>query len=228
MRTIYERAHKVVFWLGPEMGESTLALKFIEFMAEQAAKPSFPAWVMESAKGRHYQREWRALQHLFERSWWTRTWAVQEFILAKEVDFICGPRTMAATNLEVALGQVSHYGFPVSKLLNEQHAIEINLLAIRNIITLITFRHWRRGGKTMPLLPILNAINWTSCSDSRDKVYGILGIANDPGAARISPDYNVTTREVYKRLVICHIESTRTPDILGLVKPLNSIEGLPS
>ena len=228
MRMTYERAQKVVAWLGPEKDESTVALDFIELVAEQSAKPDFPIWMMNTVESKLHVRGWTAFQTLFERSWWTRTWALQEFVLGKNVDFVCGQRTMAAEKLEKALGQVYYYGLSLSKLLRDRHAISLHTETLRNIMTLISCRRWRRDGKSLPWLPVLNIVNWTSCADSRDKVYGILGIVTDPGIAKISPDYSLPTHEVYRRLVRNHIESGLTLDILGFVKPSNVTEGLPS
>jgi hypothetical protein len=227
MRKIYERAKKVIVWLGPEKGDSTLALDFIELIAEQATNPYFATWLMRTAKDGMHQREWTAFRNLFERGWWTRTWAVQEFILGKEVDFVCGQRIMAAKKLEQALGHAYHYGLSLSKLLHDRHAISFNTVTLRNIIMLMSCRKWRELGKASPLLPILNVVNWTSCSDPRDKVYGILGIVADPHIARISPDYNLQTHEVYTKLVRCHIESSCRLDILGFAKPSSILEELP-
>jgi hypothetical protein len=227
MRKIYEHAKKVVVWLGPEKGESTLALDFIELIAEQATKPHFLAWLMNTAKGGLHEPEWTAFRNLFERGWWTRTWAVQEFILGKEVDFVCGQRIMAAKKLEQALGQAYHYGLSLSKLLRDRHAICFNTRTLRNIITLMSCRNWTERGKSLPLLPILNVVNWTSCSDPRDKVYGILGVVTDPAIASISPDYSLPTHEVYRKLVKSLIESNMTLDILGFIKSSNIVQGLP-
>ena len=117
MRMIYGRAEKVIVWLGPENSDSTLALDFIELVAEQTGKPTFPAWLMDTAKGCLHWREWAAFQKIFERGWWTRTWAVQEFVLGKKVDFVSGQRIMAAKKLEQSLDEAYHYGLSLSKLL---------------------------------------------------------------------------------------------------------------
>ena len=135
---------------------------------------------------------------------------------------------MAAEKLEKALEHAYHYGLSLNKLLRDRHAISLHTVTLRNIMTLISCRRWSRDGKSLPLLPVLNIVIWNSCSDSRDKVYGILGIMTDPDVARISPAYSLPTDEVYRRLVRSHIESDLTLDILGFVKPSNGTEGLPS
>jgi hypothetical protein len=143
MRKIYECAKKVVVWLGPEKGDSTLALDFIELVAEQATNPYFATWLMKTAKDGMHQREWTAFRNLFEREWWTRTWAVQEFILGKEVDFVCSQRIMAAKKLEQALVQAYHYGLSLSKLLHDRYALSFNTATLRNLIMLMSCRKWR-------------------------------------------------------------------------------------
>jgi hypothetical protein len=227
MQKIYERAKKVIVWLGTEKADSNLALDFIDLMAQEAAKPSLPEWLMETANGSMRLREWTAFQKLFDRAWWTRTWAVQEFVLGKEVDFVCGQRIMPSKKLGQAIGSVYHYGLSLSKLLHDQHGIAFNASTPRNMIALIACRTWRELGEPVPLLQILDVVNWTACSDSRDKVYGILGIITDPEIASISPNYNLPTHEVYTSLVRRHIESSKALDILVFAKPTNIIKELP-
>lgn len=227
MRKIYERAKKVIVWLGTEKADGILALDFIDLMAQEAAKPSFPEWLMKIAKDSMHLREWTAFQKLLDRGWWTRTWAVQEFILGKEVDFICGQRILPAKKLEQALGTAYHFGLSLSKVLHDQHALAFNTATARNIIAMMTCRTRRELGQPMPLLPILQVVNWTACSDPRDKVYGILGIVTDPEIAGISPNYNLPAHEVYTNLVRRHIESNMALDILAYAKPINIIKELP-
>jgi hypothetical protein len=121
MHMIYERAKKVIVWLGPERDDSTLAIDFLELVAKQSAKGDFLAWLMKAVEESLYHREWIAVQKLFERAWWTRTWAVQEFVLGKEVDFVCGQKILVSERLEQVLGQIHHYGLSLSKILHDRH-----------------------------------------------------------------------------------------------------------
>jgi hypothetical protein len=57
-------------------------------------------------------------------------------------------------------------------------------------------------------------------SDPRDKVYTILNLASDGATLVPQPNYNLSTFEVYTRLVIRIIETTNRLDILSIADPV--------
>lgn len=107
MREIYKLARDVVVWLGPEKEDSTAALSFIKQKMDirvrdaQVSSTGFFWWgTSEMAKIEEDVRvgasisHWKAVNRLFKRAWWGRTWVVQEVFLAREIIFMCGHKTI--------------------------------------------------------------------------------------------------------------------------------------
>jgi hypothetical protein len=55
------------------------------------------------------------------------------------------------------------------------------------------------------------------CLDPRDKVYGVLSLADEKLRARMPPYYNLSTAEVYSKLTSTSIKITQSLDILSCV-----------
>ena len=69
MRSIYKKVARVDVWLGPEADGSRSAFDFIHTIYRSAIDLD---WVRSSISSRRYSTEWKALYHLFQRSWWKR------------------------------------------------------------------------------------------------------------------------------------------------------------
>lgn len=110
MGEIYRSAQRVVVWLGPEGNDSLSALNFIERDIYQDASDqsidithiwsstTLTSIAREVTSGRTILL-WEAVARLFERTWWSRTWVVQEVLLAPELTFVCGDREIGWTSL---------------------------------------------------------------------------------------------------------------------------------
>jgi hypothetical protein len=117
MREIYKLAYMgVTVWLGPETDDSTAALRFIkevggpfQFQARNfpgTSRLDFSWWTAEDMSrlerdisSRVSTSKWKAVNNLFSRAWWCRTWVVQEGFLPQRLDFMCGNETMDWVNL---------------------------------------------------------------------------------------------------------------------------------
>ncbi|KAE8136425.1 heterokaryon incompatibility protein-domain-containing protein [Aspergillus pseudotamarii] len=99
MSDIYSKAMSVVVWLGVEDEHTPLALKLLN------SNPT--SWLalisvreLESLVGAMKERcspkeilEALAFEKLVARTWWSRTWVIQELALAKRTLIVCGPFT---------------------------------------------------------------------------------------------------------------------------------------
>jgi len=102
-----------------------------------------------------------ASRSLYSRAYWTRTWIVQEIVLASRVDVFCGDR-------------FCHWNFFIN---HTREKSEYDRTAsdhtIRNIMA------FRSMGQKMPLRRLLFRFHITRCFDPRDLVYSLLNIAAD-------------------------------------------------
>lgn len=95
MRRIYTSASRVLVYLGPESFSSNLALELIEkigkmnFSSVQSKTLSLIS-IARLGLPRTGSKTWMALVKFWCRPWFRRVWIVQEFLLGREVTFICG------------------------------------------------------------------------------------------------------------------------------------------
>ncbi|KAM0339569.1 hypothetical protein ACHAPU_010868 [Fusarium lateritium] len=84
------------------------------------------------------------------------------------------------------------------------------------------------------LLSLMQQARWARCKDPRDRIYGALNMCNTtlfPGF-QITPDYTLSTEDVYKNLVLLYVKHANSLNILiytGIDKTGSSVQGhLPS
>jgi len=202
MYLIYRYAHRVIAWLGPENGESDHALSMLDYLGNQlettrgglrfmAIEAEEPTW-WDSVTDLPFSKEtWDAITNLLERFWFQRLWVVQEILLANSLAIVqCGNSIMPWSVFRRAIiclryknnlpsRKLRVLAFHINPMVQDTGAYDFNYLL------------WQLRSRV--------------CSDPRDKVYGALGIA-PPGLRKmISPDYSLTTGEVYKLAFLSHM-----------------------
>ncbi|MCJ1262130.1 hypothetical protein MMC22_002000 [Lobaria immixta] len=137
MSEVYKLAQRVFVWLGPENNDSTAALSFIKHPLDVEIRPAhalstdFAWWsaaelaTLESGiRTQATVPTWKAVIHLLERAWWSRTWVVQESFLGQELIFMCGHEIatwLVLWNLVENLWAHSHLTRPSTSALSLRH-----------------------------------------------------------------------------------------------------------
>jgi hypothetical protein len=120
------------------------------------------------------------LDHFLQHAWFYRAWTLQEVLLAPKTVALCGPAWIDWNRLKKCV--------PVTgpmKQLQDCNQIMQNQIPESN-------------GRS-PLSRIMLATLNRGAQDTRDKVYALLGLL--PGNnSDISPDYEITAIELYKRV----------------------------
>ncbi|KAI0168881.1 heterokaryon incompatibility protein-domain-containing protein [Hypoxylon sp. FL1284] len=167
----------------------------------------------------------KVLRNLFEElrimllsKWWSRMWVFQEIVVSRNPLLRYGGSTSswemftrAAQNIESTLDADNLDNLPwdcvkVLKLLARTVSdIEHN----RRRWASSTTAYHNAGAE---LHALLQATNRRNASDDRDKVYSLLGLLSDK--LDISPDYHLTTSEVYISVARNIIRSTESLDVL--------------
>lgn len=188
MKLIYSNAHDVHVWLGREADDSKRAMRFLSRGGPQPLRPRgcgfYPVWT---------RREARALCELCERPYWRRMWIIQEVIHARRIRVWCGDQVAdwtAFDNLYRTLKTLDEMGWSA----HHRHAIPV---LQSSALTMVWQRaHWRHPNTPMPTLQTLIEVfqEW-KCSDLRDKVYALVGLAAAETA--VAPDYSLSARQVY-------------------------------
>jgi len=76
MRDVYQKADKIVVWLGPESEDSNIAFRF---QAEASlSKFEIEDWVRRQWKVQGHDKDWAAIHGPMSRDYWNRIWIIQE------------------------------------------------------------------------------------------------------------------------------------------------------
>jgi len=177
MPEIYRSASEVIVWLGLGTVYSKYLLREV---AEVNENPT--SWSNLTT---------RAAVQLLGCEYWTRTWIIQEFILAPSMVFYWGTTKFGFDDLEVILkigGQ----------RIRDRHCQANSLLPkITHISELIyqksisrqdgfVIRDWKNA---------LTLSSLTNCQDVRDRIYALLGLV-DPKIA-IYPNYAASPKDIF-------------------------------
>jgi hypothetical protein len=214
MKQIYESADQVVIWLGEAIEHTGRAFEKLKEAAEYMRESSpevttkSPQWTKDELFG---TEAWTVLIDLFRREWWTRIWVIQEVALAKQAIIACGNHYLSADCYSEAMLLIS----ATFILWNETDDLDL--------------RHSKRGlpkKTTNNLLQLAQQYRGLNATNPRDKLYGLLGLAEDMG---FEPEYQLSVRGVYGRFVEACIKSSATLDVLSFVSPtFRNTHSLPS
>ncbi|KAH7118530.1 heterokaryon incompatibility protein-domain-containing protein [Dactylonectria estremocensis] len=165
-------------------------------------------------------RELEAIRNLLRRSWFDRTWVIQETTLAQGINIYCGSYQFEwaelSAFLQVALGgQVSHVLLADRKCPPIKYwrggpgtgALSLTDIRIwskpdaseRDIVERHRAKHFPGRSYQKKLgLPALLVLSWNfAVSDPRDKVFALLSIARPLDG--ITADYSKSTAEVFSQ-----------------------------
>lgn len=189
MKSIYSTASDVLVWLGPEEDDSDLAM---DFLVKKGRRPLRP-------RGAGYRPIWshqegRALRDLCERRYWRRMWIIQEIIHAQQITIWCGGKRVSWAifdKLYLTLKTLEDTSWFA------HHKFAMDVLQSSAFVMVWQRAHWRHADTPIPTLQILVEVfqEW-QCSDIRDKVYALVGMASTETA--IVPDYSRSAREIYE------------------------------
>ncbi|KAK5652292.1 hypothetical protein OQA88_10640 [Cercophora sp. LCS_1] len=229
MRDIFRLAHRVLVWLGPPDDTSDEGMKVLERIGRQieVGKDSF---ILPDPNREHDCRfwydceselpialeSWNAVSHLLSRSWFARVWVMQEVQLANIRSLVqCGETHISWHDFRKACVRIRNddrLHFLSPKL--DERAIRISELC------------WDLA--VMPLSRLMLSTATRVCSDPRDKIYGILGIAPKRITRAIRPDYTLSVGDVYRTTFLQHSWTGRRLVLLDHCEIATKLFGVPS
>ena len=174
----------------------------------------------------------RALECILHAEWWSRIWVVQETVLATNAAVLRGSLTISWSRLSKAAENLITHRFSCCAALVEalppthtKALIDFSLI-MDDFKEARAYQSMQQGN---PLLPLMQHFRSRGASDDRDKVYALLGLAHTFGMKiGLTPDYTLTTAEVYTRTVIKMVEASNSLTILLGNQEKNRHPELPS
>ncbi|KAH6696620.1 heterokaryon incompatibility protein-domain-containing protein, partial [Leptodontidium sp. MPI-SDFR-AT-0119] len=237
MRDIYSKADRTVIYLGADNGGYTLlaAWNFLERECNDRAP------VAERPGDAEFRGDISDVEiSVLSRPWFRRVWVFQEVIVSKRPLVQCGWRkTTWDSFCKVILLRPrlnDRYGWSLSKKPLVQYVADMFLARcafLRENKLDHLLPSWFDDvqdniGKGSHILTTLSRARRLESSDSRDKIYAVLGISSgiDLNNDRIAIDYNKTMVQLYTDFAQYLIYSTQSYDVLSYVErrqfPLNA------
>ncbi|KAL2065433.1 hypothetical protein VTL71DRAFT_3103 [Oculimacula yallundae] len=235
MREIYANARKVIIWLGSERQADKQAFDFLKWLAvyfdqqgnvwKTDLTESGPEGEWAQIKVDHASK-FEALRSLLHRDWFIRTWVVQELASAQSASLMKGHDTITWDVVSDVLTKLQHPSFLVDYLEDEK-----TLTALNSVVAMETVRRSVNGTFDLSLFQILLATCFNTCSDKRDKVYAVLGLAKDwLEKGGLDPDYDrkTTPEEVFKRFAMWDVQRNGQIRVLSCTTASEESTALPS
>lgn len=181
MGRIYEQADSVEVWLGEEQDGSEDAMRFLEKRVHKPIRlkgtTHIPPWSKSTAK---------ALVALCNRDYWRRMWIVQETHFAKCIHVLCGRGRVLWSAFEALHRTLTLF----KNGLRFEHCLEEGRMLTSPCMDLVASREgWPKdashteGPCNRTLKCLLYKYKGFACSDPRDRVFALLGLADPPPRA---------------------------------------------
>jgi hypothetical protein len=233
MTRIYQKAVEVAIWLGPEADNSNMALELLRNLCRHRNSETRIRTLIESLD---LAPSFQALVALFDRDYWGRLWVVQEVINGNNITVYCGASSVLWDSCLGASGALQKY-----------YSYLVLAFYVRGIANIsargrswpgqlscggpAVLRDLSHNGVPAGLLDVLLYHQEKSCSEPRDRVYGLLGILSKRERSQFPVDYSRPVREVYIDVVNYLLTTTRRLDVMcaSINFPVHqNIDGLPS
>ncbi|KAL8666378.1 MAG: hypothetical protein Q9168_007493 [Polycauliona sp. 1 TL-2023] len=200
MADIYQSAAIVIVWLGPAADDSTVAIEALEKLAARVHVEWYNQTI-SAANGESEDSHWLAIDNpvpfddetwfsidrLLDRPWFSRLWIFQEVRLACHgVTVLCGDDMISWEDFR-----------KVISLLKQRPSPTLNLE--KNVDQAWNVSHPTRLDS---FIDVLDRTKHAQCSDQRDRIYGVLNLIPEEKRLGIQPDYNKTTREVFRDVMV--------------------------
>jgi hypothetical protein len=176
---------------------------------------------------------WKAVEELLLRPWWTRVWTLQEYLVPKKFLFWCDRSHISRESLNKAIYAISR----LARLSGQG-----NCLSAKSWLPVWTRRrlsHWyQERGNTLPLVALISYGSESKATDPKDRIYSVLGLAKgDNDKDLIEPNYkkHCNASEAYLTFFKAFVQKHASLDIICFVEMFNqrcqsskSVSELPS
>lgn len=181
---------------------------------------------------------WAGIKEIWQKPWWHRAWILQESTVTEDdrhwwfgigvfpiwaklprfkVLFLCGDHSVHWLGITL--------GILVADYLQTMPLLDTKFFAgeqepARNVLSL---RLQRKSLEDLTILELLQRFRRSECSNPRDKVYSLLGLANSASSPRITPDYKKPVFDVYLDIMKHNLDGPHPNlDFLGYAMKLDT------
>ena len=219
MRDIYVSARKVLLWLGPSTKGTDLAMDSIVPLDESIGVLPQSQFARDSISSRLPGQDdpfWPGLVELYARPWYDRLWVLQEAILAKDIEVLCGTRSMHWA-VFASFATKMYELMPYAWLFDAQsydpndtaQARTCGFVSIRDIDTM---RSSEAEGNKPLFWTYLSMGQKCKVTNPLDRVYGLLGLLASEELVR-SAEIRYDWEPWQGYLHFCKLYIERDPDL---------------
>ena len=211
MPHIYEAAQTVLVWIGREDDQIQRAFSQARRLvaARETLNTGYPNSANSSSTNNPQEPFSDISKDLFsilQRDWFRRVWVIQEVSVCRRATVVCGYLTIDWDDLGAALFVIALPGRVVDGPWNKSsHAI---------------FEQRREFDKSQrPHLSQLLVRHQDSlATNAEDKIYALLGLADEPSQLQVTISYDIPINDIYQRVAVSCLTHDRNLSILGSVE----------
>jgi hypothetical protein len=212
MNEIYQKAYQVVLSLGEATPASDLGMDFV-YQLYAALYGVFhgggdravvdPKIILQKMCIKTLSPSLVAFLQLLSRPWFTRIWVVQEVAMASNPIFVCGNRAVVwPVFSEIAIAIVDHSLASLFMTDTEDTYIDDALISsafgsLHSLVRMTRARNMKQGKAEEPIQDNLIRFHHFDATDSRDKIFALLGLAADADDVMLNPNYKASVDVVY-------------------------------
>ena len=221
MRDIYQKAAKVIAWLGAAKGDEdygmALITKFCEIWSsaqdyrkrvspeilidkeiEELTHKAEEELVTRAHFDPAFRRLWMGWVQIVDSSYWKRLWIIQEILVNEQVEVRRGSTSVPLVALNVVSDTFYTHTVRATESAPDGAAMELIHHVFKNTTALRLLNSILGHSKgTDSLLTLLRRTSESLCKDPRDRVYALLGIALLPKYMSFPIDYQAPVHQVY-------------------------------
>ncbi|KAI8938742.1 hypothetical protein NX059_004609 [Plenodomus lindquistii] len=240
MKEIYSKASGVIVWLGPSTPRLAAAVDIMNdisrrFQHDTTISPGSiinPLGLSftdeDTAHLQSYNEySYEDVAHFFALPWFRRVWVLQEALAQTSITVRIGTRCLPwGSVILAALWQAQFTRSYTAKSTTDADGVGAHQFLPELWLGLLHTR-MPRG---LSMIELASRARDFKATDPRDKVFALLGLANDVGPlstrpSGLIPDYSKTTVEVYTNFAKSIILKTRKLDVLSMVNTFPSHTG---
>ncbi|KAM3064731.1 hypothetical protein ACMFMF_011776 [Clarireedia jacksonii] len=222
---IFKNAVKTIVWLGYETSTSYLAMGYLSSFEDLPRQT-------ESVSNRLLSMSietWTALQELLALPWFRKVWIIQEAVLARDIEVMCGSSCVPWSVFARIEEAYSSHGHDIHQYTFKLLATQTNSTALPSLsefsrlilcnphltaIQAIRRRYHSDLGFSFREVMLLTQAH--ECANLRDKMIAVMRIMHEPPPISLDGDiYTIAIEELCCRLAVSLIRSSDDLDILS-------------
>jgi len=220
MADIYSTGYRTLIWLGEDTGDVSEAFSSIKWTRRKFPRQS-PLGFLTASEVSRLQKKFEKLEvsrplevfleskleplvRLLSLSWFQRKWVIQEVVKGKQPRVLCGNFILDWHILEDTFMYLKLFQ---PKFLTNLGMRNVDSLTVINHVTFIAVVKSENQAFTLTLSTLLYVTRSFKCSDTRDHLIALLGLANDTNQDDLSirADYKISVAELSKEYVLWEI-----------------------